>query len=89
LIFEEKILKIECDVTSGHTAVPKPLVRGQSGKNTLHSKDKQTDGKASWKSELGQAGAYWAGSADSYLFRADCKGVQAAAGSVYPVDPPA
>src|ERR1035437_2139844 len=46
-----------------------------------------TDGKASWKSELGQARADRPGGPNRYIFRASGKGVQADSGSVHSFDP--
>jgi hypothetical protein len=45
LIFEEKIPKIECDVTSGHTALPKPASKVDQSRNYPSFKDKQSMAK--------------------------------------------
>src|SRR5258707_15875450 len=55
----------------------------------LETKDKgyKTDGKASWKSELGKARADRTGSSNRYLLRAGCEGIQADSGPVHSLDP--
>jgi len=75
LIFEEKLLKIGFISSPPDREDPQPP---SEGVQVSHSflKDNKNNGKASWKSELGQTRAHWARSAHRNLLRANCEGVQ-------------
>src|SRR5579871_6570603 len=88
LIFEEKIPKIrtvnECPTDPGKQLPPRARPRMQQ----IYPSLRTPNGKASWKPELGQAGAHRPGSAHRDLLRADREGVQAHTRPVHPVNPP-
>src|SRR6266571_300393 len=88
LIFEGKILKIEQQSHLRAARIPSQRPRLPVALHTP-SEDNKPNGKTSWKSELGQAGAHRPRCTHCDLFRADRERVQAHPGSIHPVHPPA